>query len=64
MAFHMEITFTHFDTQKTPNTSDSLKPMPNKGRDTEKDQTDQCCRHRSAKAWYGVQMMTSQNSQG
>ena len=32
----MKITFTHRDTQKTPKTSDSLKPTPNKGRDTEK----------------------------
>ena len=32
----MKITFTHLNTQKTPKTSDSLKPTPNKGRDTEK----------------------------
>ena len=50
----MKITFTHLDTKKTLKTSDSLK-----GRDTGKNQTDQCCRHRSAKTWYGVQMMTS-----
>ena len=51
----MKITFTHLDTKKTLKTSDSLK-----GRDTGKNQTDQCCRHRSAKTWHGVQMMTSQ----
>ena len=26
----MKITFTHLDNQKTPKTSDSLKPTPNK----------------------------------
>ena len=26
----MKITFTHLDTQKTPKTSDSLKPTPKK----------------------------------
>ena len=59
----MKITFTHLDTKKTPKTSDSLKPTPNKGRHR-KNQTDQCCRHRPAKTWYGEQMMTSQDSQG
>ena len=29
-GFHMKITFTHLDTQKTPKTSDSLKPTLNK----------------------------------
>ena len=29
-GFHIKVTFTHLDTQKTPKTSDSLKPTPHK----------------------------------
>ena len=35
----MKITFTRLDTQKTPKTSDSLKPAPNKGRQKKSDRS-------------------------
>ena len=57
----MKITFTHHDTKKNSKTSDSLKTDAKQKKSQKPgDQTDQCCRHRSAKTGYGIQMMTSQ----
>ena len=57
-CFYMKITFTHLDTQKTPKTSHSLKPMLNKRSNKNPEY------HRSSKTGYSVHMMTSQDSQG
>lgn len=68
---HIKITFTHLDRLDTQKNSENFRFVKTAKTDARQkksqktgNQADQCCLLRSAKTGYGVQIMTSQDSQG